>query len=47
MYYAETKAPRLLAIIVTERGERIRVVMAYGLNAGQRRDYFARRAEGE
>ena len=47
VYYAETNAARLLAIIVTERGERIRVVTAYGLDGGQRRDYFARRAEGE
>ena len=46
-YYSETNAGRLLAVIVTERGERIRVVTAYDLDAGQRRDYLNRRAQGE
>lgn len=43
----ETDAGRLLAVIVTERGESIRVVTAYDLDAGQRRDYLNRRAHGE
>jgi uncharacterized DUF497 family protein len=47
VYYSETNAGRLLAVIVTERGERIRVVTAYDLDAGQRRDYLNRRAQGE
>ena len=47
VYYGETNAGRLLAVIVTERGERIRVVTAYDLDAGQRREYFKRRMEGE
>ena len=47
VYYGETNAGRLLAVIVTERGERIRVVTAYDLDAGQRRDYLKRRAHGE
>ncbi|MBI2820237.1 MAG: BrnT family toxin [Acidobacteria bacterium] len=47
VYYGETNSGRWLAVIVTERGERIRVVTAYDLDAGQRRDYFERRAEGE
>jgi hypothetical protein len=47
VYYGETNAGRLLAVIVTERGERIRVMTAYDLDAGQKRDYFKRRAEGE
>jgi len=47
VYYGETNAGRLLALIVTERGERIRVVTAYDLDAGQRRDYLNRRAHGE
>ena len=47
VYYGETNAGRLLAVIVTERGERIRVVTAYDLDAGQRRDYLNRRAHGE
>ncbi len=47
VYYGETNTGRLLAVIVTERGERIRVVTAYDLDAGQRREYFKRRVEGE
>ncbi|MBF8305833.1 MAG: hypothetical protein HW398_1021 [Acidobacteria bacterium] len=47
VYYGETDAGRLLALIVTERGDNIRVVTAYDLDAGQRRDYLARRAQGE
>ena len=47
VYYGETNAGRLLAVIVTERGERIRVVTAYDLDAGQRRDYLNRRTQGE
>jgi len=47
VYYSETNAGRLLAVIVRERGERIRVVTAYDLDAGQRRDYLNRRAQGE
>ena len=47
VYYAESDARRLLAVIVTTREELIRVVTAYDLAPAQRRDYFARRAEGE
>ena len=47
VYYGETAAERLLAIIVTERGGRIRVVTAYPLDAGQKRDYLLRRSQGE
>jgi uncharacterized DUF497 family protein len=47
VYYGETDAGRLLAVIVTERGENLRVVTAYDLDARQRRDYFERRAQGE
>jgi len=47
VYYGETDAGRLLAVVVTERGESVRVITAYGLDAGQRRDYHARRAQGE
>jgi uncharacterized DUF497 family protein len=47
VYYGETDARRLLAVIVTERGGRIRVVTAYDLDAQQKRDYAARRAQGE
>jgi uncharacterized DUF497 family protein len=42
VYYGETDAGRLLAVILTERGEKIRVVTAYDLDAGQKRDYFDR-----
>jgi uncharacterized protein len=47
VYYGETNAGRLLAVIVTERGDRIRVVTAYDLDAGQKRDYLNRRRQGE
>jgi uncharacterized DUF497 family protein len=47
VYYGETAARRLLAVIVTERGDNIRVVTAYDLDSGQRRDYLDRRAQGE
>lgn len=47
VYYGETDAGRLLAIIVTERAGSIRVVTAYDLDAGQKRDYVLRRVRGE
>jgi len=47
VYYGETDAARLLAVVLVERGEKIRVVTAYDLDAGQKRDYFARRLRGE
>jgi uncharacterized DUF497 family protein len=47
VYYCETNEGRLLAAIVTERGEAIRVVTAYDLDAGQKKDYLTRRAQGE
>ena len=46
VYYGETEAGRLLAVIVTERGDNIRVVTAYDLDAGQKRDYLKKRAQG-
>jgi len=47
VYYGETDAGQLLAVVLTEREERIRVVTAYKLDAGQKKDYFARRLRGE
>jgi uncharacterized protein len=47
VYYGETNAGRLLAVVLTERGERIRVVTAYDLDRGQKRDYLNRRMHGE
>jgi len=47
VYYCEADSGRLLAVIVAERGEQIRVVTAYVLDAGQKRDYLARRLRGE
>ena len=47
IYYGETKRGRLLALVVTDREERTRVVTAYDLDAGQKRDYLQRRANGE
>ncbi len=46
-YTSETTAGRLLAVVITERGERIRVITAYELDAGQKRDYLALRLRGE
>jgi uncharacterized DUF497 family protein len=47
VYYGETEHSRLLAMVVTERDDKIRVVTAYELDAGQKRDYLERRARGE
>jgi uncharacterized DUF497 family protein len=47
VYYGETKAGRLLAVVLVERGEVIRVVTAYDLDAGQKKAYLARRLRGE
>ena len=47
VYYGETDSGRLVAIVVAERGEKIRVVTGYDLDAGQKRDYLVRRARGE
>jgi hypothetical protein len=47
VYYGETERNRLLAIVLTERGDKIRVITAYDLDAGQKRHYLARRARGE
>ena len=47
VYYGETEAGRLIAVVLTERDGRIRVVTAYKLDAGQKKDYLARRLRGE
>ena len=47
VYYGETDQGRLLALVVTERAAKIRVITAYDLDAGQKHDYARRRAEGE
>jgi uncharacterized DUF497 family protein len=47
VYYGETDSGRLLAIVLVEQGDLIRVVTAYALDAGQKRDYLARRMRGE
>ena len=46
VYYGETGRNRLLAIVLTERESKIRVITAYDLDAGQKRDYRERRALG-
>jgi hypothetical protein len=46
VYYGETNAGRLLAVVATERGDNARVVTAYDLNAKQRRNYHAQRDQG-
>jgi hypothetical protein len=43
----EVRCWRILAVILIERGEQIRVVTAYDLDAGQKRDYLARWVRGE
>lgn len=40
VYYGETASLRLLAIVLTERKVKIRVIPAYDLDAGQKRDYL-------
>jgi uncharacterized DUF497 family protein len=47
VYYGETNAGRQVAVVLTERGDSVRVITAYDLDAGQRRDYHTRRAQGE
>jgi uncharacterized DUF497 family protein len=47
VYYGQTERNRLIAIVLTERNNMIRVITAYGLDAGQKRDYLERRARGE
>ena len=47
VYYGETTAFRLLAVTLTERKGRIRVITAYDLDAGQKRDYLKRRPQEE
>ena len=44
---AKRKAGWLLAVVLIERGDHIRVVTAYELDAGQKRDYLTRRLRGE
>ena len=46
-YYGQTSAGRILAVVATQRGERIRVITAYDLDRRQLRDYFRWRFEGE
>jgi hypothetical protein len=48
VYYGATERGRLPpAIIVTERDDKIRVITAYDLAAGQKRDYRERRGREE
>jgi alkyl hydroperoxide reductase subunit AhpC len=45
VYYGESDVGRLLAVVITERKGRIRVVTAYDLDAGQKCDYLTRRLQ--
>ena len=47
VYYGETVGLRLIAVVLTERHGKIRVITAYDLDAGQKRDYLERRIRGE
>ncbi len=45
VYYCESDKGRLLAVVMTERNGIMRVVTAYDLDAGQKRDYLMRRLQ--
>ncbi len=45
VYYGESDIGRLIAVVLTERQEKIRVVTAYDLDAGQKTDYLTRRLQ--
>lgn len=47
VYYGETDSGRLLAVVLVERSETIRVVTAYDMDAGQKKEYLSRRLRGE
>jgi uncharacterized DUF497 family protein len=47
VYYGETDQGRMIAVILTERADKIRVITAYDLDAGQKQEYLERRAKGE
>ena len=47
VYYGETASLRLLAVVLTERNGKIRVITAYELDTGQKRDYLERRVREE
>ena len=47
LYYGETNRGRMLAVVLTELVDAIRVVTAYDLDAGQKQDYLRRRLQGE
>lgn len=47
VYYSETGRSRMIAVVLTERGDRIRVITAYDLDAGQKKEYVQRRLQGE
>lgn len=44
VYYGETRMGRMIAIVVTVRGEQLRVVTAYNLDADQKRHYLKHRS---
>ena len=47
VYYGETSAGRMLAVIIAEGSDNVRVVTAYNLAANQKRDYLLRRMKGQ
>jgi uncharacterized DUF497 family protein len=47
VYYSETPGKRMIAVVLTERGNKIRVITAYDLEAGQKQEYMTRRERGE
>ena len=47
LYYGETDARRLIAVVATDIGDDLRVVTAYPLGTLQKRAYLRRRITGE
>ncbi len=47
VYYGGSETGRLLAMVITERNGKIRVITAYDLDASQKRDYLTRRLQGD
>src|ERR1700722_17249743 len=46
VYYGETERGRVLAIVLTERNDKIRVITAYDLDAGRSRTTCSGASEG-
>lgn len=45
LYYGEANSGRILTVVVTWRGQYVRVCTAYPLDASQKQDYIQQRTE--